>query len=427
MKSTFRNFSRKQREIIEDAAREAESRGYSAYLVGGCVRDLLLNQSNLDVDITIEGDSCKVASSLADKKNGKLKIYPQFQTTTLTFANDLRVDIAMTRKETYASPGALPKVRRGGLQEDLFRRDFTINAMAVQIHPQDKGTLIDPYHGYEDLKGKKIRILHDQSFRDDATRILRAIRFEQRLHFQIERKTFSLLKWAVKEGYLRTVSAQRNAVEFKKMLCEKEPLACLNRLRKICGTGFLFGKDLDFGVVAGLYRRVRSGRLKSAIHSDETTLFYLLAIAEQLNVKQREGLAKNFQLTKIAAECVFNIDNYLRVLRKIENSQLSSSAVYELARNFPLPAIVYFQLRTNSQRATRALEFYQRKSSTVRTSLTGDDLRKMGVVDGQRIGRLLKEVLFKKIDGQLGSREKEEAYIRLSLAKSAPRSDKGGE
>ncbi|MBF0490892.1 MAG: CCA tRNA nucleotidyltransferase [Candidatus Omnitrophica bacterium] len=217
--------------IVVEAGQLAESLGLRAYLVGGPVRDLMLKRSNVDLDITVEGNGIRLAESFSAKHpHSKLVSYPAFKTATVTLADGQQVDFATTRKETYSQGGAFPAVVVSDIKEDLFRRDFTINAMAIAIHPKSWGQLVDPYHGELDLKLKKIRILHDQSFLDDPTRILRAARFKGRLNFVLERRTLKFLKAAIEAKALETIKPQRYQKDLDKILKEKkseEAVRCL--------------------------------------------------------------------------------------------------------------------------------------------------------------------------------------------------------
>jgi tRNA nucleotidyltransferase (CCA-adding enzyme) len=214
--------------LVNNAVAVAGNRKQPFYLVGGVVRDLLLEKINdiCDLDLVVEGDAIGLAGEFAEKVGGKLTAHLMFNTAKIELAN-CTIDIAMARTETYAKPGALPVVTSGHLKTDLFRRDFTINAMAVCLSPDNYGELIDLYGGLKDLKAKKIRILHDRSFTDDATRIWRAVRYEQRLGFRIEPETLALLKRDL--PLMKTVGGYRLRHELELVLKEKEPEKCLLR------------------------------------------------------------------------------------------------------------------------------------------------------------------------------------------------------
>jgi tRNA nucleotidyltransferase (CCA-adding enzyme) len=213
---------------VNEAIAIAGKRKQPLYLVGGVVRELLLGQISdvCDLDLVVEGNAVGLAGEFAEKVGGKLTAHLMFNTAKIELAH-CTIDIAMARTETYAKPGALPVVTAGTLETDLFRRDFTVNAMAISLNHDNYGELIDLYGGRQDLNAKKIRVLHDRSFSDDPTRIWRAIRYEQRLSFKIEPETLSLLKRDV--PLMKTVGGYRLRHELELVLKEKEPEKCLLR------------------------------------------------------------------------------------------------------------------------------------------------------------------------------------------------------
>jgi tRNA nucleotidyltransferase (CCA-adding enzyme) len=216
--------------LIKKAVTVAASRNLQLYLVGGFVRDLLLWQMNFDLDLVVEGDAIGLAKEFAEKVGGKLTVHTMFNTAKVTL-DKWTIDFAMARTETYAKPGALPTVKPGTIKTDLYRRDFTVNAIAICLSPENNGELLDLYGGMNDLNGKKIRVLHNKSFIDDATRIWRAIRYEQRLGFKIEADTLKLLKRDV--AMLKTVGGYRLRHELELVLKEKEPEKALVRADKL--------------------------------------------------------------------------------------------------------------------------------------------------------------------------------------------------
>lgn len=187
----------------------ANGMGYKAFLVGGTVRDIILDKESLDLDITVEGDAIKLGERLAEELGGTLVAHKMFGTCTLELKGKVKIDFATARKETYEKPAALPKVEPSSLKDDLARRDFTINAMAMSLNKEDFGRLIDLFGGREDLAKGIIRVMHDKSFIDDPTRIFRAVRFGKRFGFAIDRRTLRLIESAIKKGMLNKLSKYR--------------------------------------------------------------------------------------------------------------------------------------------------------------------------------------------------------------------------
>jgi len=207
----------------------AESLGMTAFVVGGFVRDLLLGAPTLDVDIVVEGDGTKLAQALAKQWNGTVTVHERFLTATLHWAMG-RWDVATARKERYPQPAALPEVEPATITEDLWRRDFSLNAMAICLSPDRFGELVDPTGGYADLRKGIIRILHEGSFVDDPTRLFRAVRYEQRFGFRMDAKTLRLLRQARDESWLTKLSRDRIKHELWRTLQERDPTKPFQRL-----------------------------------------------------------------------------------------------------------------------------------------------------------------------------------------------------
>ena len=215
--------------LLRSIGRIADGLGLPAYAVGGCVRDWQLGSPDrTDVDVTVEGDGIGVARAVARAFGGTVRAHPQFGTATVTLGSR-RVDFATCRRESYAKPAAYPTVTPGTLEDDLFRRDFTINAMAVALSSARFGLLVDPFHGAEDLDRRRLRMLHERSFLDDPSRILRGIRFAERFTLRWEPRTARALREAMAGGVLGRLNAGRLRKELDRMLDEPDPSACLQR------------------------------------------------------------------------------------------------------------------------------------------------------------------------------------------------------
>ena len=205
----------------------------SVFVVGGFVRDLILNRDNLDLDIVVEGNANEFTEKIADFLNIKVEHHKEFLTSKLTFKNGITVDFASARTEYYEKPAILPRVKMSTIKKDLYRRDFSINAMAIKLNTEEYGILVDFFNSRGDLISKKIRILHNLSFLEDPTRILRGIRFEQRFDFSFEETTLTLLKEAVKKKFLERVSGQRLREELINILKEKNPFYSIKRIKDL--------------------------------------------------------------------------------------------------------------------------------------------------------------------------------------------------
>ena len=245
MVNRLKKLSPQFRSILKSSSALANSSGFDIYLVGGVVRDLILKRKVFDLDIVVEGNAIAFAKELAGLLKSEFRRHHSFGTATINFDGH-KIDFATARTEKYSHRGALPKVSPASLDKDLLRRDFTINAMAISLNKADYGKLIDIYNGLEDLEKGLIRVLHPVSFQDDPTRILRAIRFEQRFSFEIEPGTFKLMKKALKEQSLELVGPHRLRDEIILILKESKPSNYIKRIKELVGFSFI-GKAIELG------------------------------------------------------------------------------------------------------------------------------------------------------------------------------------
>jgi tRNA nucleotidyltransferase (CCA-adding enzyme) len=208
----------------------ADEFGYGAYVVGGFVRDLFLYRLNEDVDIVIEGDGIAFAKKYAKLEGTRIHTYEKFGTAVIIFPDGYKIDVASARLEYYKFPAALPIVEMSSIKLDLYRRDFTINTLAIQLNSEKFGTLIDFFSARKDVKEKIIRVLHNLSFVEDPTRVFRAIRFEQRFGFTIGKLTNGLIENAVNMNFFQGLSGRRVLGELKQILEEDNPVPAIIRL-----------------------------------------------------------------------------------------------------------------------------------------------------------------------------------------------------
>ena len=221
------------RRLVQDIGRLAKRQGAAVYAVGGCVRDWLLRRPVEEVDVTVEGDSVALAKRFAAEHDGAVPVPPQFRTAAVVYragTTPRRVAFAACRKERYKQPAAYPTVSPGSLQDDLFRRDFTVNAMAMHVTPARFGRLVDVFRGADDVEARLIRVLHARSFHDDPSRILRAIRFAERLRFTIEPQTAAWMRTELQDNGLARLNRGRLRKELLAMLEEPDPLAMLRAM-----------------------------------------------------------------------------------------------------------------------------------------------------------------------------------------------------
>jgi len=297
MKDVLKKLDPEVSSLVGDIGAYADSLRVSVRLIGGIVRDALLGLKSRDVDIVLEADAIDFAQGWAKVKGAVLKTHPRFGTATVYLKSGLYVDFVTARRETYPTQGALPKVEPSTFEDDVVRRDFTINALAVQISGPEYGRMIDRCGGQEDLRNRVIRIFHDESFVDDPTRVLRAVRFERRFDFRLESLTRRLLKEALSEGLDGAVSPPRYFTEFRRFFSEPDPAGCLKRLDQL-GGGLLFQQfSYDAKAFSDFCRRVE--RLKKLqLKFENWPMIYMLGLFWGMPEKQRAACLDSFQLRR---------------------------------------------------------------------------------------------------------------------------------
>ncbi|MDD5128227.1 MAG: hypothetical protein PHO40_01050 [Candidatus Omnitrophica bacterium] len=388
-----------------------------AYLVGGFPRDLILGAKDWDLDITVEGNGIKFAENLAKKLNVSLVRHERFGTATLIINHCLKVDIATTRKEVYPSCACLPVVSPGTLKEDLFRRDFTINAMAVNLTAGAARKLIDVFCGKDDLAAGKIRILHDLSFKDDPTRILRAIRFKQRYNFKIEPKTLCLLKAAVKSGLLDKVHPHRMRDELVSMLKEKDPSAQLKQLYDLGGLSFISNSLKPDRQVYVLFRSISkeiSWFMRSfPFHgSFEVWLVYFAALLRQLSLVQSKRIIRRLGLSKQEEKKILSCRQInQRFIRRLESKQIRPAQVFNLLKPFSYEAIILLRSISRDSVSKKHIADFLNIYNSVRLSISGDDLYRLGVLPGPKYQKILNKVFAARLNGSVKNRQDELALI----------------
>ena len=401
--------AREAREALAALVRTASGERLALFLVGGSVRDLLLGRPTLDVDLTLEGDAPALARRVAARlREARCLTHPAFGTATLK-GPGFRLDIATSRGETYERPGALPTVRPGSLRDDLFRRDFTVNAIALALTGDQRGTVIDPFDGRSDLEAGRLRVLHEGSFRDDATRILRGARYESRLNFRFEGGTLRLLRRDV--SYLGTISGPRVREELARTLREPEPERILLRLAELRALRAIH-PALAFDVPrAEAFARLRR------VRPDPSVTVYLALLAWELSGEEGAALAARLALNRRQTDAVRAVAQVRALEGELSTAARPSRAV-ELLSPFP-SAAVWALTAAGTETAAEQAARYLRRWRNVKTSLDGHALQALGARPGPRLGELLRRLKAAKLDGEVRSRRDEERMARDLLRSGA--------
>jgi len=409
-------------DLLRRLGRAAEGAGTNAYVVGGVVRDALLGIPNQDLDVVVEGDGEAFAQSVADDLGGSLKAHTRFGTAIVVLPGGRKIDVASARSEAYERPGALPDVKEGSLEEDLRRRDFTINAMAVRMGRDDFGDLVDLYGGQTDLDGEVLRALTERSFVDDPTRVLRGIRFSARFGFAFEETTERLLRDAVADDALSTVSGERIMNEIALILGEERPWPPVERLIE---WGVLAA--IDDGWTPGKSVRVTFERLEEGrgagpgaglADDDAWWRVLFLATVESIDTDRRERVLDRLRAGRALREMSRGLDRFDEKARPtLESAEpVARSRIHRLLSGVPDEVLA---LRLATERGTACGErvsLYVSELRHVQTTVGGDDLAELGLGEGRRVGELLQRLLEARLDREVASDEEERA-LAARLAK----------
>jgi tRNA nucleotidyltransferase (CCA-adding enzyme) len=386
------------------------------YLVGGTVRDILLGERSFDVDVAVEGDAVAFAEALAEALAGRVRAHRKFGTAVVLYGGDGRgrVDVVTARTEFYDAPAVLPTVEHATIREDLYRRDFTINAMAVSLKGEDFGRLVDPFDGRRDLERRTIRVLHNLSFIDDPTRIFRAVRYESRLGFAMNDHTQRLARGTVEMGLVGDLSSARLRDELVALLEEADAGRSILRLAEL-------------GVDRAIHPRLAA--------DDDTVAFLerlrVLAREHRLGVPQwrlgLEALARRMSPDEVydwlerlrvrrrdAEQVAAAVTVGPKIAERLAAEEVDPAEVVALAEPYA-PDAPLFALATADLEPLRR---YFRDLRSVRLAITGADLAELGLGESPRVGEILGELRRRKLNGELDGRESELAAARELIAAS---------
>lgn len=386
-------------EFLEQIIKLVKTNKIKAYLVGGAVRDMLLGDevplphSGIDLDITVEGNSLLLGKLLQKEFGGKLISHSEFGTGTLILCN-MRIDFANCRKEIYPDSARLPKVENCSLQEDLKRRDFTINTLALDLRT---GSLIDLFGGRKDIKNKKIKFLHPKSFIDDPTRIFRALRFAGRLGFTIESETERLMKKAIRDGFIQKLTPKRIRNEIVLILQEPKREKILKLMAKY-GILEIIGLKLP---EPGLFDNISKNLLQFLVPDSRVWFVYLMGIIDF-------NALPDLDFTKREAQ---EIKNTHRVFKDIQlKIPATPSGVYRLLYDSQTEELIY--IMSLFPGAKGKIVKYMKEYSKMKTEITGNELSKIGIKKGPLYKELLSQILYARLDGKVKNKEEETKLLR---------------
>jgi tRNA nucleotidyltransferase (CCA-adding enzyme) len=407
--------------LLRTIGETAAANSYTAYVVGGFVRDLLLHIPNLDLDIVIEGDGIDFARKLALQLHGKVRPHEKFSTAVVILKDGSKIDVATARLEYYEFPAAMPTVELSSIKLDLYRRDFTINAMAIHLNPDKFGTLVDFFNCQNDIKDRQIRILHNLSFVEDPTRILRAIRFEQRMGFSIGKHTEKLIKNAVRMKVFDRFYGLRFFIELKLILSEENGPAAIERMAEFnLLPFFLSGLRLDQRLAGLLKECQRALSWHRLLYLDEKCrqwLVYLLALLSFVPGKKILDFFKKFEVPERYRQVVFQEKMGATKIVRILNSRahFTNSEIYWLLQELSHEGLLYLMALTKRKSGKKAVSLYVTHLRHAKTEIQGDDLIRMGYSPGPIFKKILTALLDARLDGLVQDRDEEAAFVKKNF------------
>lgn len=412
-------------ELLSMAGEMGNRLNVAVYVVGGFVRDLLLGRKNLDLDLVVEGDGIAFAQKLAKKLGGRVRQHTKFKTAIIIYNNaageEERLDVATARLEYYEQPASLPTVELSSIKMDLYRRDFTINALAIQLSHNKFGKLIDFFGAQKDIRDKVIRVLHSLSFVEDPTRILRAIRFETRFEFTIGPQTTKLIKNALQLKLVTKLSGSRIFHELQLIFNEISPHQSLVRMH-------------EFGVLEAVHPTLKLTPTKSALLREiekvlewyrmlytkpypETWIIYLLGLTSASDAESVEEIIERLHLTSSQhsdfMELRATVKSTINILNRAHPKK--NSQLYKTLTPIPLEGVLYMMARTKLETVKKDISYFLAYLRNTTLEISGKDLHLLGFTPGPAYGEVLRETLFAKLDEKISTRQEQLDFAYRAL------------
>jgi len=397
------------RDLLYKAGEVADAEGINVFAVGGFVRDLLLGMENLDLDLVVEGDGIHYAEILAGILHGRVRSHQKFGTAVMILPDGFKMDVATSRSEYYTRPAALPEVMDSSIKQDLYRRDFSINAMAIKINRAEFGKLIDFFGGQRDLRSGIIRVLHNLSFVEDPTRIFRAIRYEQRYHFKIDQQTGSLIKEAINEQILEQMPNERIRDEIILILNEPRPLAALKRMESLKITRLIHPRIHLNSKLVEIIEEVTNVLVQFEPlldgHKIERWLIYFMALISQLSLEEIQEIAGRYKITaQQARKLTFDRKESTQLIRQLSLKRMPPSKITRLLSPLSIEVLLYLVARTRMRVVKQRIARYLGSWRKIKPLVKGRDLEDWGHSPGPCFKELLDFLFDAQMDGRFETR-----------------------
>jgi tRNA nucleotidyltransferase (CCA-adding enzyme) len=412
---------RRLQNLLVELGKVGDELGDSVYAVGGFVRDLLMGVENFDLDIVLEGDGIRFAEAFEQRVICRIRTHKKFGTAVILFADRLKVDVATARLEFYDAPAALPTVERGSIKMDLYRRDFTINTLAIQLSPKGFGELIDFFGGVKDIKEKVIRVLHNLSFVEDPTRVFRAIRFEQRLGFQIAKHTQNLMKNAVKTGFMERLSGGRVFSEVVLILQEDNPIPTLKRMKDFDLLRFLHPQLKFDEEMESLFERIHHViswfDLLFLEEEYERWPIYFYGLIDPLKEGANEELCQRLAMNARERQRIIGGKRQadqalLQIFSWIQGGlEPRRSEIYAVLHPLTLEEKLFMMAKTLQTATRRYISLYFTQLKDIKPLLKGADVIQLGIKPGPSVKKILTDLLKARMDEQVVTRQDETEFV----------------
>ena len=409
-------------DLLTQLGQVADELNLNVFVVGGFVRDLLMNKNNLDLDVVVEGDGVAFAETFARENDCRVRCHHKFGTAVLIFPDDFKIDVASARMEYYLRPGALPDVEHASVKMDLSRRDFTINTLAISLNQDAYGSLLDYYGGQRDIDDKVLRVLHNLSFVEDPTRVFRAVRFEQRLGFKIGKQTEHLLNSAVRLGLMEKVSGHRLFSELFLILNEPRPLPAVSRLARLDVLRQIHPKltsKIDYSRSFDEARRTTDWYdLLYTGQPCERWFCYFMVFTAVLDRDEVKNLSERLQLIPRYRDMLNQQrSTALGILKRLESRPEGmrppkSSSLYRWFKPLSTEILLFMMARTSQDLVRQWISHYITHLRDVQPLLTGHDLETMGFQPGPVYREILDALLYARLDGRVVSVEDEREFVQ---------------
>lgn len=426
----------KMLDLLKVAGDLGKELGWEVYSVGGFVRDILLGRPNLDLDLVVEGDGIGFAKELVSRLGGRVKAHTKFKTAVVILKDGQRVDVATARLEYYEYPAALPTVELSSIKMDLYRRDFTVNALALRLNPGRFGQLVDFFGAERDIRNRTLRVLHSLSFVEDPTRILRAIRFERRFDFQIGGQTMRLIKNALNLELFSKLSGTRVMHELQLIVSEDDPLACLNRMQEL-------------GIMEAIHPQLKltKDRIQvlielAKVHSWYKLLYlepevepwklYFLGLAMGIKRDEISHVTKRLHFTKREEREFLQlrdmIGDALMKLMGWREGKSKLSRLYSILHPIPVEGILFLMARSRKEHIRRNISQYLARLRYIEIEVSGNDLHALGIEPGPVYSHILDKLMAAKIDGLAETKEAQlalAAQVNIDISTQYEKADEG--